>query len=53
VGHHFARRETGFGPRFQVGFTDRQLSPFDEEELLKSGCGITNVVPRAKRVAIF
>ncbi|HZE68750.1 MAG TPA: G/U mismatch-specific DNA glycosylase [Pyrinomonadaceae bacterium] len=48
VGHHFARPGNRFWPAlFRSGFTDRQLSPFDEEELLKSGCGITNVVPRA------
>src|SRR5205814_7974434 len=29
------------------GFTPRQLSPFEEQELLKSGLGITNIVSRA------
>ena len=47
VGHHFARPGNRFWPTlFAAGFTDRLLSPFDERELLKSGYGITNVVPR-------
>jgi TDG/mug DNA glycosylase family protein len=48
VGHHFARPGNRFWPAlYAAGFTDRLLSPFDERELLKSGYGITNVVPRA------
>ena len=48
VGHHFARPGNRFWPTlYAAGFTDRLLSPFDERELLKSGYGITNVVPRA------
>ena len=48
VGHHFARPGNRFWPALYAGgFTDRVLSPFDERELLKSGYGITNVVPRA------
>jgi TDG/mug DNA glycosylase family protein len=47
VGHHFARPGNRFWPTlYASGFTDRVLSPFDERELLKSGYGITNVVPR-------
>jgi TDG/mug DNA glycosylase family protein len=47
VGHHFARPGNRFWPALHAGgFTDRVLSPFDERELLKSGYGITNVVPR-------
>ena len=47
VGHHFARPGNRFWPALHGGgFTDRVLSPFDERELLKSGYGITNVVPR-------
>jgi double-stranded uracil-DNA glycosylase len=47
VGHHFARPGNRFWPALHAaGFTDRLLSPFDERELLKSGYGITNVVPR-------
>ena len=48
VGHHFARPGNRFWPAlYQSGFTDRLLSPFAEEELLKLGLGISNVVPRA------
>lgn len=47
VGHHFARPGNRFWPTlYAAGFTDRLLSPFDERELLKTGYGITNVVPR-------
>src|SRR5688500_16340832 len=47
VGHHFARPGNRFWPALHAGgFTDRLLSPFEERELLKSGYGITNVVPR-------
>ena len=47
VGHHFARPGNRFWPALYAGgFTERLLSPFDERELLKSGYGITNVVPR-------
>lgn len=47
VGHHFARPGNRFWPALYAGgFTDRLLSPFEERELLKSGYGITNVVPR-------
>jgi double-stranded uracil-DNA glycosylase len=48
IGHHFGRPGNRFWPAlFAGGFTDRLLSPFEEKELLKSGFGITNVVPRA------
>lgn len=47
VGHHFARPGNRFWPAlYAAGFTDRLLSPFDERELLKTGYGVTNVVPR-------
>ena len=47
VGHHFARPGNRFWPAlYAAGFTERLLSPFDERELLKSGYGVTNVVPR-------
>jgi double-stranded uracil-DNA glycosylase len=47
VGHHFARP----GNRFwrvlhRAGFTDHELSPSDERELLDIGIGITNLVSR-------
>jgi TDG/mug DNA glycosylase family protein len=52
VGHHFARPGNRFWPAlYAAGFTDRLLSPFEERELLKSGYGITNVVPRATNSA--
>jgi double-stranded uracil-DNA glycosylase len=52
VGHHFARPGNRFWPALQAGgFTSRLLSPFDERELLDSGYGITNVVPRATTTA--
>jgi TDG/mug DNA glycosylase family protein len=52
VGHHFARPGNRFWPALHAGgFTDRVLSPFDERELLKSGYGITNVVPRTTATA--
>jgi TDG/mug DNA glycosylase family protein len=48
VGHHFARPGNRFWPALHLsGFTLRQLSPFDEHELLEIGVGITNVVPHA------
>jgi double-stranded uracil-DNA glycosylase len=48
VGHHFARPGNRFWPALHgAGFTDRPLSPFEERELLKAGCGITNLVARA------
>src|SRR5207253_5831298 len=48
VGHHFARPGNRFWPAlYKSGFTGRLLSPFEEGELLKSGIGISNVVPHA------
>jgi len=45
VGHHFARPGNRFWKAlFGAGFTDRLLSPWDEEMLLRFGCGITNIV---------
>ena len=52
VGHHFARPGNRFWPTlFAAGFTDRLYSPFEDDLLLKSGCGITNVVDRATATA--
>jgi TDG/mug DNA glycosylase family protein len=52
VGHHFARPGNRFWPALhRSGFTSSQLSPFDEDELLLSGVGITNVVARATATA--
>ena len=47
VGHHFARPGNRFWPALHAaGFTDEIVSPFDEQTLLESGYGITNVVMR-------
>ncbi|HSK63571.1 MAG TPA: G/U mismatch-specific DNA glycosylase [Pyrinomonadaceae bacterium] len=52
VGHHFARPGNRFWPALYAGgFTDRLLSPYEDRELLKSGYGITNVVPRTTATA--
>ncbi|HUE83257.1 MAG TPA: G/U mismatch-specific DNA glycosylase [Pyrinomonadaceae bacterium] len=52
VGHHFARPGNRFWPALHASnFTHRQLSAFEERELLKYGYGITNVVPRATATA--
>ncbi len=52
VGHHFARPGNRFWPVLQkAGFTDKQLSPFEEQELLKHGYGITNIVNRSTAAA--
>jgi TDG/mug DNA glycosylase family protein len=52
VGHHFARPGNRFWPAlYQSGFTERLLSPFEENELLELGLGITNVVARATAAA--
>ncbi len=48
VGHHFARPGNRFWPALhQAGFTPRQFSPFEEEELLNYGLGIINIVDHA------
>jgi TDG/mug DNA glycosylase family protein len=52
VGHHFARPGNRFWPAlYRSGFTDRLLSPFAEQELLKLQIGVTNVVARATAAA--
>lgn len=52
VGHHFARPGNRFWPALHnAGFTKRLLSPFDEDDLLQLGYGITNVVARATATA--
>jgi double-stranded uracil-DNA glycosylase len=48
TGHHFARPGNRFWPALHgAGFTDRQLAPSQERELLGVGCGITNIVARS------
>jgi TDG/mug DNA glycosylase family protein len=52
VGHHFARPGNRFWPVLhKTGFTAKQLSPFEERELLKHGYGITNIVNRSTATA--
>lgn len=52
IGHHFGRPGNRFWPALhRSGFTDRQLDPAEERELLTYGWGITNVVDRATATA--
>jgi double-stranded uracil-DNA glycosylase len=52
IGHHFGRPGNRFWPALhRAGFTDRQLDPSEERELLRHGWGITNVVARATATA--
>jgi TDG/mug DNA glycosylase family protein len=52
IGHHFARPGNRFWPAlYAAGFTERLLSPFEEDELLTWGYGITNLVGRATATA--
>jgi double-stranded uracil-DNA glycosylase len=47
VGHHFARPGNRFWKVLhRSGFTEQELSPYDERELLDVGVGITNLVNR-------
>lgn len=48
TGHHFARPGNRFWRTLRgAGFTRRLLSPWEEHELLKHHCGVTNLVARA------
>jgi TDG/mug DNA glycosylase family protein len=52
VGHHFARPGNRFWPTlFRAGFTPRLFSPAEDRELIRVGCGVTNLVPRATTAA--
>ena len=52
VGHHFARPGNRFWPVLhKAGFTEQQLSPFEERELLGHGYGITNIVKHSTAAA--
>src|ERR671937_525646 len=52
IGHHFGRPGNRFWPALHdSGFTPRQLSPFEEHELIDLGLGVTNVVNRATAAA--
>jgi double-stranded uracil-DNA glycosylase len=52
VGHHFARPGNRFWPALhEGGFTDRQLAPDEDRDLLKAGYGLTNIVERTTAAA--
>lgn len=52
IGHHFGRPGNRFWPVLHAsGFTPRLFSPWDEQELLPLGLGITNVVARTTATA--
>lgn len=52
TGHHFARPGNRFWPTLhRSGFTERQLAPSEERELLRYGLGITNLAPRVTATA--
>src|SRR6201986_3685173 len=52
VGHHFARPGNRFWPALHAGgFTPHIVSPYDEQELLAAGLGITSIVSRASAAA--
>lgn len=52
IGHHFARPGNRFWPALhRSGFTPRLLRPWEEDELLGLGLGITNLVRRTTAVA--
>lgn len=52
TGHHFARPGNRFWPALHnSGWTDRELSPFEDRELVRYGIGVTNFVARATAAA--
>jgi TDG/mug DNA glycosylase family protein len=52
VAHHFARPGNRFWPALHLGgFSEQQLSPFDEDRLLEGGYGVTNIVDGATAMA--
>jgi double-stranded uracil-DNA glycosylase len=52
TGHHFARPGNRFWPALhQAGFTPRQLHPSEQDQLLRGGYGITNLVNRGTATA--
>src|SRR6187397_3463000 len=47
TGHHFARPGNRFWPAlYAAGFTPRVLKAWEDRELLRYGCGVTNLVAR-------
>jgi len=52
TGHHFARPGNRFWPTLhRAGFTARQLHPSEQDELLRAGYGVVNLVNRATATA--
>ena len=52
TGHHFARPGNRFWPALhRAGFTARQLHPSEQDELLRAGYGVVNLVNRATAAA--
>jgi TDG/mug DNA glycosylase family protein len=52
IGHHFGRPGNRFWPAiFAAGFSLRLFSPYEDQELLAYGYGITNIVPRTTAAA--
>ncbi len=52
IGHHFGRPGNRFWPVLHdAGFTPRLFAPWDEQQLLPLGYGITNVVSRTTATA--
>ena len=52
IGHHFGKPGNRFWPALHLsGFTPFLLSPYDEEQLLDLGLGVTNVVMRTTATA--
>jgi len=52
TGHHFARPGNRFWPALYAGgFTPRLMSPWEKDQLLQYGIGITNVVARTTAAA--
>ncbi|HEY2323802.1 MAG TPA: G/U mismatch-specific DNA glycosylase [Thermoanaerobaculia bacterium] len=52
VRQHFGRPGNRFWPVLhRAGFTPRQFHPSEQRELLRYGCGITNLVARATNAA--
>ena len=53
VGCHFARPGNRFWPALHAsGFTENLLEPHEQREMLRYGCGLTNLVARATAVAV-
>jgi TDG/mug DNA glycosylase family protein len=52
TGHHFARPGNRFWPTLHgAGFTGRLLHPSEQQELLKAGFGVVNLVNRTTATA--